>query len=203
MTGDWVLVHGAAGGVGLSAIQLAKALGGRVIATTTTSDNIAACKAYGAEFVIDYMATPSWEKEVQRLTGDHGADVVLDPVGLVSQSLKCAAWCARVVTIGFAGGKIESIAANRVLLKNVSIVGLHWGAYVKFEPEAIPKVWAELFELIRQGLYRGTAYQPDSSGQRRFHGLEDIPRALHKLEQKEIWGKAVIEVSSTNSNQNL
>jgi NADPH2:quinone reductase len=131
---------------------------------------------------------------VKRITNGHGADVVLDPVGLISQSLKCAAWCARLVTIGFASGNIEAIAMNHVLLKNVSIVGVHWGAYVKSDPAAIPRVWNELFSLIAKGLYRGTSYKPDGSDHRWFQGLEDIPRALRRLEKKNIWGKAVITI---------
>lgn len=128
------------------------------------------------------------------MTKGRGVDIVLDPVGLISQSLKCAAWCARLVTIGFAGGKIEAIPLNRVLLKNVSIVGVHWGAYAQSDPDAIPQVWKELFQLIERDLFRGIAYQPDSVGHRRFQGLEDVSRALRGLERKEIWGKAVINL---------
>lgn len=132
---------------------------------------------------------------MKRITEDHGADVVLDPVGLVRQSLKCAAWCSRLVTIGFASGNIEAIPLNLVLLKNVSIVGVHWGAYVKSDPSAIPRVWNELFSIIGKGLFRGTTYQPNGSEQP-FQGLEDIPRALRRLENKDIWGKAVITIQS-------
>jgi NADPH2:quinone reductase len=195
ISGDWVLIHGAAGGIGLSAVQIAKAFGAKVIAVTTTAANIAACKPFGADAVIDYIAISKWEEEVIKITDGHGVDVVLDPVGLISQSLKCTAWGARLVTIGFASGKIEAIAMNRVLLKNVSIVGVHWGAYAKNKPEAIPRVWNELFELISKGAYRGTQYQPWQDGQQPFHGLEEIPRTLRMLENKDIWGKAVILVS--------
>lgn len=191
------MIHGGAGGIGLSAIQIAKAFGTKVIASTTNVDNIAACKSFGADFVVDYLNTPQWEVEVMRITGGHGVDVVLDPVGLISQSLKCAAWGARLVTIGFASGTIEKIALNRVLLKNVSIVGVHWGAYVKNDPEMIPRVWRELFELINKGAYRGTEYQPRDFDQEPFIGLQEIPRAMRMLEQKTIWGKAVITVPST------
>ena len=172
-------------------------MGGKVIASTTSPSNIAACRSHGADFVIDYVDTPCWEREVQRITGDHGTDIVLDPVGLISRSLKCSAWSARLITIGFAGGNIEVVAANRILLKNVSIVGLHWGAYVKYEPEAVPEVWKQLFGLIRQGQYRGIVYRPDGCGLPYFRGLEDIPRALRGLEERTIWGKAVIKVSQT------
>ncbi|RFU33263.1 hypothetical protein B7463_g3048, partial [Scytalidium lignicola] len=192
--GEWCLIHGAAGGVGLAAVQIAKALGAKVIATTTISANIEACKSFGADFVIDYAQFAQWESEVLRITNSHGVDVVLDPVGLVSQSLKCAAWCARVIVVGFAGGQIEKIAANRVLLKNVSIVGLHWGAYEKFDPNTVPEVWKGLFELISERKYRGIVYQSTNTIQRKFVGLDDVGRALRVLENKEAWGKLVITI---------
>ena len=185
--GDWALIHGAAGGVGLSALQVAKAHGAKVIATSTGS-GIDACKLYGAEHVIDYATTSAWEKEVMKLTKGHGADVVFDPVGMISQSLKCSAFDARLVIIGFVGGEIEAIKMNRVLLKNVSVVGLHWGAYTEFQPETIPKVWASLFELIMQGKYKSTVFEE------KFVGLKEMGRALKTLEDKRSWGKVVVDV---------
>ncbi|KAL2354245.1 hypothetical protein BJ546DRAFT_77295 [Cryomyces antarcticus] len=190
--GDWALIHGAAGGVGLAAVQVAKAKGANVIATATAARNIAVLKSFGADHVIDYMATPAWEKEVMKLTGDHGADVVFDPVGTISQSLKCAAFNARLVPIGFVGGIIESIKVNRILLKNVSVAGLHWGAYVQHDPKTIPKVWAGLFELIEQGKFRATVFEPEDG--RPYRGLEDVGRAIKTLEDKASWGKVVVEL---------
>ncbi len=196
MSGEWCLVHGAAGGVGLAAIQVAKAVGARVIATATTARNISVCKRYGADHVIDYLETPNWETEVMRITEGHGADVVFDPVGTISQSMKCAAFSARLVAIGFVGGQIESIKVNRVLLKNVSVVGLHWGAYVQHDPRTIPKVWAGLFKFIEEGKFKATVYQPqDSSSSSRLSGLESVGRALKILEDKASWGKVVVDVT--------
>ncbi len=85
---------------------------------------------------------------MQRITKGHGADVVLDRVGLLNQSLKCAAWCARLVTVVFVSGNIETVATNRVLLKKRSIVGIHWEAYTIHDPETIPRVWNELFASL-------------------------------------------------------
>ncbi|KAK4989961.1 putative secondary metabolism biosynthetic enzyme [Elasticomyces elasticus] len=191
-TGDWALVHGAAGGVGIAAVQVAKAKGANVIATATGARNTAVLKSFGADHVIDYMATPAWEKEVMKLTGRHGADVVFDPVGTISQSLKCAAFSARLVPIGFVGGVIESIKVNRILLKNVSVAGLHWGAYVQHDPKTIPKVWAGLFELIEQGKFRATVFEAEDG--RPYRGLEDVGRAIKTLEDKASWGKVVVEI---------
>lgn len=182
--------------MGLAAIQVAKAVGARVIATATTARNISVCKRYGADHVIDYLETPNWETEVMRITEGHGADVVFDPVGTISQSMKCAAFSARLVAIGFVGGQIESIKVNRVLLKNVSVVGLHWGAYVQHDPRTIPKVWAGLFKFIEEGKFKATVYQPqDSSSSSRLSGLESVGRALKILEDKASWGKVVVDVT--------
>ena len=197
--GDWALIHGAAGGVGLSAIQFAKARGAKVIATATTERNLAVCKNFGADYVIDYMLKPDWEKEVMRITVGHGVDVVFDPVGTISQSMKCAAFDARLVTIGFVGGQIEAIKVNRILLKNISIVGLHWGAYARFAPDMIPKVWEGLFELIKQGKYRSTVFQADDM--KPFAGLEHVGNALKLLEDKVSWGKVVIDVPSSGNSR--
>jgi len=192
--GDWALIHGAAGGVGLSAIQFAKARGAKVIATATSERNLSVCKSFGADHVIDYVVKPEWEKEVMRITAGHGVDVVFDPIGTISQSMKCAAFDARLVAIGFVGGQIEAIKVNRILLKNISIVGLHWGAYAQFDPDTIPKVWEGLFKLIEEGKYRSTVFQADNV--KAFVGLGHVGRALKLLEDKESWGKVVIDVPS-------
>ena len=195
-TGDWALIHGAAGGVGLSALQMAKAHGAKVIATSTGA-GLDACRSYGADHVIDYASTPAWEKEVMTLTGGHGVDVVFDPVGLISQSLKCSAFDARLVIIGFVGGDIEAIKMNRVLLKNVAVVGLHWGAYAEFTPEVVVEVWERLFELIRRGKFRSTVFEE------RFDGLKDVSRALKILEDKRSWGKVVVDVEQGKGGSKL
>ncbi|TVY19746.1 Quinone oxidoreductase-like protein 2-like [Lachnellula arida] len=192
--GDWVLIHGAAGGVGLSAIQVAKALGAHVIATATGSSNIQICKSYGADHVIDYLKFPNWDEEAMKISGNHGVDVVWDTVGLISQSLKCVAFGARVVVVGFVGGDIESIKVNRVLLKNISIVGLHWGAYSKHEPHTIPKIWDRLFKLIADKKFRSIVYQPQDKVE--LEGLSTVGHALHLLQERASWGKVVVNVTT-------
>ncbi|KAJ5895531.1 hypothetical protein N7495_007222 [Penicillium taxi] len=193
--GDWVLVHAAAGGVGLAAVQIAKAFGATVIATAGTARKREIAALFGADYVIDYTAT-NWADEVKALCAKHrsgngvsGVDIVYDPVGMIEASLKCVGWNARLLVIGFAAGKIEKVALNRVLLKNVSLVGIHWGQYARFETETVRTVWEGIFELVRRGKFRGTTFSDES-----FVGLESVPAALKALGGRETWGKVVVNV---------
>jgi len=187
--GDYVLVHAAAGGVGLAAVQIAKAFGATVIATTGSQRKNEVAKNYGADHVIDYRKS-DWPEQVKKLTPKgRGVDIVYDPVGLVAQSLKCIAWNGRALVIGFAAGNIEKLATNRVLLKNVSIVGLHWGMYATMEPETVETVWDGLFKLMDEGRFKGTCFTD-----KEFVGLEAVPSALKALGERETWGKVVVKV---------
>lgn len=187
--GDWVLVHAAAGGVGLAAVQVAKACGATVVATAGSARKLQVAKEFGADFVLDY-GKEGWEKEVLKMTPrGRGVDIVFDPVGLVEKSLKCTAWDGRIVVIGFAAGSIEKVAMNRVLLKNVSIVGLHWGMYPAHEPETVEEVWRGLFKLMEEGKFRGTCFTD-----KEFVGLESVPEALKMLGNRDTWGKVVVKV---------
>ncbi|RHZ60729.1 NADPH:quinone oxidoreductase family protein [Aspergillus thermomutatus] len=202
--GDWVLVHAAAGGVGLAAVQIAKAKGATVIATAGTERKRQVAREFGADFVIDYR-DQKWPEEVKKLCAQHrtgngkaGVDIVYDPVGMIDASLKCVAWNARLLVIGFAAGKIEKVALNRVLLKNVSLVGLHWGQYVNFEKETVGVVWKGIFDLVAQGKFRGTAFTDES-----FVGLESVPKALQALGGRETWGKVVVKVIDDEAKSKL
>lgn len=187
--GDYVLVHAAAGGVGLAAVQVAKAFGATVIATAGSARKLEVAKGYGADFGVDYNQ-PKWEDEVKKLTPKgRGVDIVFDPVGMVNTSLRCTTWNGRIIVIGFAAGNIEKVAMNRVLLKNVSLVGLHWGMYAKEEVATVEEVWGGLFRLMEQGKFRGTVYSD-----RKFCGLESVREALGMLGRRETWGKVVVEV---------
>jgi NADPH2:quinone reductase len=123
--GETVLVHAAAGGLGLMAIQIAKATGAKVIATASTEEKLSVARHYGANECVNYTTSNDWWKEVLTLTSGAGVDVVFDPVGLVDQSLKCLRHKGRILVVGFAGteGMIERIAMNRVLLKQAQILG--------------------------------------------------------------------------------
>ncbi|KAF1988598.1 zinc-binding alcohol dehydrogenase-like protein [Aulographum hederae CBS 113979] len=187
--GDFVLVHAAAGGVGLAAVQIAKAFGATVIATAGTAHKLEVARSYGADYGVDYRAK-DWAKQVQNLTPKgRGVDIVYDPVGLIADSMKCIAWNGRLLVVGFAGGPIEKVATNRILLKNVSVVGLHWGMYSTYEPGTVETVWDGLFELMESGKFRGTCYTD-----KEFVGLETVPEALEQLGSRGTWGKVVVKV---------
>lgn len=187
--GDWVLVHAAAGGVGLAAVQIAKALGATVVATAGTKDKLDVAKSFGADHGVNYRDS-DWPDQVKKLTPKgRGVDIVYDPVGLIDKSMKCIAWNGRLVVIGFVGGPIESIRTNKILLKNISVMGLHLGAYATFEPEMLEQIWDGLFELFEKRLIRGTNYTD-----KEYVGLESVPEALQALGARETWGKVVIKV---------
>ncbi len=193
--GDYVLVHAAAGGVGLAAVQIAKAFGATVIATGGTDHKLAVARAFGADHVINYKTDPSWPETVKALTpGGRGVDIVYDPVGLVDKSTKCTAWNGRILVVGFAGGQIEKLALNKVLLKNISVVGIHWGAYGLREPDAIPIVWEGIRQLIARGVFRPTVFTGDGTTAAHFVGLESVPATLKALGGRETWGKVVVEI---------
>jgi len=185
--GEWVLVTAAAGGVGLAAVQLAKALGAKVIAAAGSPSKLEVCKRYGgADYVIDYTA-PNWQKEVMSITKGHGADVIYDPVGRIRDCLKCIAWKGRALVVGFAGGEIEKLATNLILLKNISIVGIHWGAYAKMEPQHMPVVWKDLLELLSSGRVTPINYSE-------IFTLDNLAEGLNAIEQRRTWGKAIVRI---------
>jgi NADPH2:quinone reductase len=170
-------------------ITVAKAFGATVIATAGTQRKLEIAKSFGADHVIDYR-DPKWPELVKKLTPkNRGVDIVYDPVGLVDKSTKCIAWNGRILVIGFAAGTIEKVAMNKVLLKNISLVGTHWGQYANFEKETVPVVWEGIMKLIREGKFRGTAF-----ADKEFVGLETVPEALAALGGRETWGKVVVTV---------
>ena len=184
--GETLLVHAAAGGVGSAAVQIGRALGARVLATAGGADKLEVAREAGAELAIDYRAGDFVEPVLEATEG-RGADVIYDPVGgeVFDRSLKCIAWNGRLLVIGFAGGTIPSVRANRILLKNVAVVGLHWGAYAQHEPERIPETFRALFDLYEQGRIhpRIHAVRP----------LAEASKALVELAGRRTVGKLVLE----------
>ena len=150
--GETVLVLGAAGGVGTSAIQIAKALGARVIAAASTDEKCALCKSIGADDIINY-STQDLRETIKALTGGKGPDVVYDPVGgdLAEPAFRSIAWRGRYLVVGFAGGAIPALPLNLTLLKGASIVGVFWGGFAKNEPKAHASAMAELATWYAQG----------------------------------------------------
>lgn len=188
-SGDWVLIHAAAGGVGLAAVQIAKAFGATVIATAGTTAKLSVARSFGADHLISYRDA-DWPDQVKKLTpAGRGVDIVYDPVGLIEKSTKCTAWNGRLLVIGFAAGQIEKVATNRMLLKNISVVGLHWGVYAVNEPDTVEEVWKGLFALMDSARFK-----PYCFTDLEFVGLEGVPAALTALGDRHTWGKVVVRV---------
>jgi len=186
--GEVLLVHGGAGGVGAAAIQLGKVLGAEVVATARGEDKCAASRLLGADHALD-SATQDFVAAVRQITGGRGADVVFDPVGgdLFERSTKCIAWEGRILPIGFASGTIPSIGANRILFKNIAVVGMYWTSYWQHAPEDVRRVHSELVELHGQGRIAPLIH--------REYPFELLPRALAAVERREIRGKAVLTMN--------
>lgn len=185
--GETVLIHAAAGGLGLMAVQIAKAVGARVIATASSSSKLAVAERFGADECVDY-SKPSWVDGIMKMTGGKGVDVVFDPVGLVDLSLKCLRQKGRVLIVGFAGteGKLERIAMNRVLLRQAQLIGYRYGETDRIDPVETEQIWKELKVLWESGKLRPTVYDEE------YRGLDSVVRAMKDLEARRVWGKAVI-----------
>jgi NADPH2:quinone reductase len=183
--GETVLVHGAAGGVGVSAVQIAKALGARVLATAGSPEKREFARRQGADEVFD-SRDAGWVEQVMSATGGRGADHIYDCVGgdVFDLSLKCIAFSGNLHVIGFASGKIPTCAMNRVLLKNISLVGLHWGAYQLKDPGKVPEAMAALFSLYERGLL------PVQIGA--TFPLERAVEALQEISTRRVQGKVVL-----------
>jgi NADPH:quinone reductase-like Zn-dependent oxidoreductase len=173
---------------------VAKAYGATVIATAGTQRKLEVAKSFGADHVVDYNDA-TWPEQVKKLTPKgRGVDIVYDPVGMVDKSTKCIAWNGRILVVGFAAGNIEKVAMNKVLLKNISLVGIHWGRYAVAEKETEAAVWEGIMKLIAEGKFRGTVFTDNE-----FVGLESIPDALKALGSRGTWGKVVVKVPQKES----
>jgi NADPH2:quinone reductase len=183
--GEWLLVHAGASGVGMSAIQIGKALGARVIATAGSEAKLAFAREQGADFAIDYTDA-GWVDRVKEITQGRGADTIYDPVGgdIFDMSTKCIATEGRILIIGFAAGRIPSIAMNRVLLKNISIVGVLWGAYVLAHPSYAGEAHAALMKMYAEG-----KIHPAVNATFPF---AEAPAGLRALADRKVSGKAVL-----------
>jgi NADPH2:quinone reductase len=150
--GETLLVHGGAGGTGTAAIQLGKAAGAAVIATAGSDAKVELCLSVGADHAINYKAQ-DFADEVNRITDRRGADVIWDPVGgdVYDRSTKCIAFEGRIIIVGFTSGRIPEAKANHVLVKNYSVVGLHWGAYELRKPALVAEATRNLFEMYGEG----------------------------------------------------
>ena len=185
--GETLLVHAGAGGVGSAAIQLGKAAGATVIATAGSDAKVAVCLELGADHALNYK-TQDYVEEVKRITGGRGADVVYDPVGgdVYDRSTKCIAFEGRIVVVGFTSGRIAQAATNHVLIKNYSVVGLHWGLYTRRAPELIPPATRALLDLYGAGKIKPYISTRLS--------LNQAPRALAMVAEGKSTGKVILTV---------
>jgi NADPH:quinone reductase len=182
--GDWVVVLGAAGGVGLAAVELAKVLGAKVLAAASSPAKLAVCTARGADAVVDY-SVENLKDRIKEITGG-GADVVIDPVGGAwsEEALRATRWGGRFVVVGFASGEIPRIPLNLVLLKGVVIKGFEIRTFSQFAPEAAARDIRELHELFASG-----QVSPHISA---TYPLEETGAALRSLADRTATGKVVI-----------
>ncbi|MGY1837599.1 NADPH:quinone oxidoreductase family protein [Blastococcus sp. SYSU DS0510] len=183
--GETLLVHAGAGGVGTAAIQLGKAAGATVIATAGGARKTEVCTQLGADHVIDYT-TEDFVPIVKELTGGRGADVVYDPVGgdVFDKSRKCIAFEGRLVVVGFTSGRIPDAPANHMLVKNYSVVGLHWGLYRKHDPSVFTQTHEQLVRLFEEGKVDPLVGE--------VLPLDQAPQALLKLASRDTVGKVVL-----------
>lgn len=187
--GETVLVNGAAGGVGLAAVQIAKGLGATVLAGVNSEAHAAIARENGADHVID-LARPdlrdSLRAQVHAVTGGRGADVVLDPLGgaVFEASLRALAWRGRMVVIGFAAGAMPELKANYLLVKNITVSGLQWSDYRERRPEWVRRVQMELFDLYASGAIRPRIM--------RSFPLERFVEALALIKGGNVQGKVVL-----------
>ena len=186
--GETLLVLGAAGGVGVAAIEIGKALGARVIAAASTAEKLAVCREHGADETINY-ATEDLRERLKALTGGKGPDVIYDPVGgqYAEPAFRSIAWRGRYLVVGFANGEIPKLPLNLALLKGASIVGIFWGGYIEREPKHFAADLRELFGLVKQGKLK-----PHISA--RFPLARGVD-ALNHLMNRQATGKVVITMT--------
>jgi NADPH2:quinone reductase len=184
--GETVLVHGAAGGIGTSTLRLASVLGAsRVIAVVSTEDKADIATAAGAT---DVVLTEGFKDAVKELTSGRGVDIVVDPVGgdRFTDSLRSLAPGGRLLVIGFTGGEIPTVKVNRLLLNNIDVVGVGWGAWTATHPDALAEQWAGLERLLASG----ELPPPEPA----VYPLEEAAAAIASLENRTAKGKVVLRV---------
>jgi NADPH:quinone reductase len=184
--GETMLVHGAAGGIGTSALRLASVLGAsRTIAVVSTEDKAEIATAAGAT---DVVLTEGFKDAVKELTGGRGVDIVVDPVGgdRFTDSLRSLAPGGRLLVIGFTGGEIPTVKVNRLLLNNIDVVGVGWGAWTLSHPDALAEQWAALERLLSSGQLP----PPEPA----VYPLDEAAAAVASLENRTAKGKVVLRV---------
>lgn len=185
--GETILVLGAAGGVGLTAVELAKAMGATVIAAASSDEKLELCGRYGADAFINY-SNEDLRAGIARLTGGRGPDVVYDPVGgdLAESAFRSIAWSGRYLVVGFAGGLIPKLPLNLPLIKGASVIGVICGIFAEKEPEAYQRNIAELVTMFGEGRLK-----PHIS---REYSLAEAPLAIEQLLGRAALGKLLVQI---------
>jgi NADPH:quinone reductase len=185
--GETLLVLGAAGGVGLAAVELGKLMGATVIAAASSEEKLALCTAKGADMTINYT-TEDLKERIKELTGGKGVDVIYDPVGdkYAEPAIRSMAWKGRYLVVGFAAGDIPKIPLNLALLKGCAIMGVFWGSFAEREPQNNLKNFMELLAHFQTGKLRPHIHK--------LYSLEETPDALNDLLNRKVIGKAVVKV---------
>ena len=183
--GEWLLVFGAAGGVGLTAVEIGKAMGARVIACAGSPEKLAIAQQHGADHLIDYSREDIRER-VKAITGGRGADVIYDPVGgdAFDAGLRSIAWGGRVIVIGFTSGRIPQAPANILLVKNIDVIGFYWGSYQARRPELLRDSYAKLLRWFDEGKLKPHVSQ--------HFDLNQVAQAMDLLRQRKSTGKVVL-----------
>ena len=191
--GENLLVMGAAGGVGLAAVELGKAMGARVIAAASSQDKLDVCREHGADETILYPSGEltrdqqrAFSDAIKKLTGSQGADIVYDPVGgdYAEPALRATNWDGRYLVIGFAAGPIPKIPLNLTLLKSCQVVGVFWGAFVARDPKANKQNLDDLMQMFNDGKIK-----PRISGR---YPLEEAAKALREMSDRKVKGKVIL-----------
>lgn len=186
-SGETVLVLGAAGGVGLAAVELGKLMGAKIIAAASSVEKLELCREKGADFTINYEKE-DLKSRIKELTNGKGADVIYDPVGgpYTEPALRGIAWKGRYLVVGFANGEIPKIPLNLPLLKGASIVGVFWGQFSKLEQEKSTENISQLMQWIKEGKIK------QHIGKR--YRLHEAPEALQTMMDRKMLGKGVVSV---------
>ena len=183
--GETMLVLGAAGGVGLAAVEIGKAIGARIIAAASTDEKLAICKLHGADELINY-SQGDLRESIKAVCGKNGPDVIYDPVGgkFTEPAFRSIGWRGRYLVVGFADGEIPALPMNLALLKGASLVGVFWGEFAKREPANNMRGFAEMAGWIREGKLK-----PLIS---RTYKLDEAPQALADMAARRVTGKIII-----------
>ena len=178
-----VLIHAAAGGLGLAAVQLARHLGARVFATAGSKDKCQIAEESGAELAVSYR-NPNWRSELMTATEGRGVDIVFDSVGgeVTKESIKCLAWQGRLLIVGFSSGNLPNLPAHLLLLKNASAIGVYWSH--ERNPKMLADIGRQLVQLFETGIIQPIIHNP--------YGFSDLPQALHDLQDRVSVGKLVM-----------